>query len=71
MKLTFGLNIFLAKKFQLMEKLPFERRCIAAHLPADLMNMEKIKKVKAKVLTITTKQRCLQKQFLNVNFSYM
>ena len=39
----------LAKKFKLLEKLPFERRYIASHLPADLMNLEKVKQFHGKV----------------------
>jgi len=42
-------NVILAKKFKLLEKLPFERRYIASHLPADLMNLDKVKQFHGKV----------------------
>jgi len=40
---------FSGKKFEYLDKIKLERRYFPTHLPAQLLNMEKIKKAKAKV----------------------
>jgi len=44
-------RIFAEEKFAIRNKLPLKRKLTLSHLPASLVNMEKIKKANAKVST--------------------
>ena len=43
---------FTANKFPITDQLPFERRQFLTHLPAPLLNLNKIKEANAKVLVL-------------------
>jgi len=43
------LHVFAEEKFAIRDKLPLKRKLTLSHLPASLVNMEKIKKANAKV----------------------
>ena len=43
---------FTANKFPIIDQLPFERRQFLTHLPAPLLNLNKIKEANAKVLVL-------------------
>ena len=42
-------NVFAEEKAAILDKLPLKRRVFVSHLPATLINVEKIKQANAKV----------------------